>query len=174
MQHIWAPWRMDYVSGPRPQGCFLCRAPREPDEFGVLVKTEGAFVMLNAYPYNSGHVMVVPYAHVPSLVDLDAEQLAHLSVLTKAVLTAMERTLRPGGYNIGVNIGAVAGAGVPDHVHVHVVPRWEGDTNFMSVVADTRVVPEALQAAAERLGPALERVCGELGLETIAKEDVQP
>lgn len=161
---------MPYVAGERGEGCVFCNAATDERAFGALFRGEHGFVMLNAYPYNSGHTLVVPYAHVPSLVDLEPEVLCYLARLTQAVIRSMERCLRPGGFNVGVNIGRVAGAGIEEHVHIHVVPRWEGDTNFMSVLADTRVVPEALQACAERLGPVLNEVCRDMGLEK--KEEV--
>ena len=156
---------MEYVTGERKEGCVFCSAASDPQAPWVIFRGEKAFVMLNAYPYNSGHLLVVPYDHVPSIIDLDAEVLCWVARLTQAAMKSMERCLRPAGFNIGINIGKVAGAGIAEHVHVHVVPRWEGDTNFMSVVADTRVVPEALQAAAARLRPVLEQVCEEMGLE---------
>ncbi len=174
MDRIWAPWRMDYVGGPKSEGCIFCQAAQDPEAFGVLMEGEHGFVMLNAYPYNSGHALVVPYSHVPSVVGLSVEDLCGLMQLAQATMTAMERCMHPGGFNLGINVGEVAGAGIPDHVHLHVVPRWQGDTNFMSVVADTRVVPEALQACAERLAPALADACLGLGLKTKAKEDAQP
>ncbi len=162
---------MAYVGGPPSEGCVFCQAVEDPDSFGVLTRGVQGFVMLNAYPYNSGHLLVVPYSHVPSIVNLGTEELCGLMQLVQASMEAMERCLRPQGFNLGANIGSVAGAGIAEHVHLHVVPRWQGDTNFMSVVADTRVVPEALQACAERLKPVLTEVCEELGLTMTTKED---
>jgi ATP adenylyltransferase len=146
-QRLWAPWRLRYVQGERgDRGCIFCLAaePGDDDERHVVARGPGCFAMLNAFPYNSGHLMVSPDRHVASLADLaDEESLALMRLLQRAI-RAVRAAYRPDGLNIGVNEGKVAGAGFADHVHVHVVPRWEADSNFMAVTADTRVLPQSL------------------------------
>jgi ATP adenylyltransferase len=155
MKHLWSPWRMQYLRGQdkpatAPLGrptCIFCALPREDrDPENLIVRrAELAFVILNLYPYNNGHLMVVPYRHTPSLEQLDAPTLTELMVLTTQALTALRAIYNPQAFNLGANIGAAAGAGIADHVHLHVVPRWAGDTNYMSTVAETRVIPERLE-----------------------------
>ena len=143
---MWAPWRLDYIKGPKPDECVFCAKPREDDDEAsyVLHRGEACFVILNAYPYNNGHAMVAPYEHVGSLEDLDEPALLELMTLTQRLLGALREVYAPEGFNVGVNLGEAAGAGVKDHVHLHVVPRWAGDTNFMPVIGDTRVLPQSL------------------------------
>lgn len=155
---------MEYVSAPPSAECLFCWAGETADCEVLLLAGRRAVAMLNAYPYNSGHILVAPRAHVPSITHLDAEDLAYLAEMVRACLIAIERVMFPAGFNVGINIGKAAGAGIAQHVHVHVVPRWEGDTNFMSVIADTRIVPEALQACRARLQPVLAEVAAERGL----------
>jgi ATP adenylyltransferase len=146
-QRLWAPWRLRYVQGERGDpGCIFCRAAEPGDDAArhVLARGEGCFALLNAFPYNSGHLMVSPDRHVPSLAKLDDEESLALMRLLQRALGAVRAAYRPDGLNIGVNEGKVAGAGFADHVHVHVVPRWEADSNFMAVTADTRVLPQSL------------------------------
>lgn len=170
MKRLWAPWRMEYVTAEPGGGCIFCEARDDRQRAGVVFRGTRGLVMLNAYPYNSGHLLVVPYEHVPNITDLSDDDLCYLARLTKAAIKALERTMRPAGFNVGINIGGPAGAGIAEHVHIHVVPRWIGDTNFMSVVAETRVVPEALQACEERVRPALTEVAAELGIEPLQEE----
>jgi ATP adenylyltransferase len=146
-QRLWAPWRLDYIKGPKPDECIFCRAAGSDDdaESYVVARGERCFVMLNAYPYNNGHVMVSPYEHVPSIEELDEESLLELMTLTRRALGVLREAYGPDGFNLGVNQGKIAGAGVEDHVHMHVVPRWEADTNFMPVIASTRVLPQSLE-----------------------------
>ena len=155
MKRLWAPWRMEYIGGgeQRP-GCFLCRAiedPDDPDAALVVWRPDGAIVLLNKFPYNPGHAMVAPIAHVPTLEDLDDEQTVAVMRALRRTLTVLREEMSPDAFNVGANIGRVAGAGVPDHVHLHVVPRWNGDTNFMPVLDDVKVVNEALSQTAEKL-----------------------
>ena len=156
MDHLWSPWRMAYLrrqdesaapSNAPEGGCIFCDLPALNDDAGSLIVLRGetAFVILNRYPYNNGHLMVVPFAHVPSIEQLDPPTLAEVTRLTQQALSALRKTYSPAGFNLGVNIGAAAGAGIEGHVHMHVVPRWAGDTNFMSTVGSTRVIPEDLQ-----------------------------
>ncbi len=154
MDRIWAPWRLEYVeNADAPHGCFLCEFPsegRDADRY-ILSRTAHAFVILNAFPYSNGHVMVAPFAHTSDLEALPDEAVLDVWRLVKRAVRALGKAYSPDGFNIGVNMGRVAGAGLQDHVHVHVVPRWNGDTNFMAVLADTRVLPASLRATYERL-----------------------
>jgi ATP adenylyltransferase len=145
-QRLWAPWRMEYIEAPKPEECIFCAAAESDDdaEHYVVARGEHCFVMLNAYPYTSGHMMIAPYDHVDSLEQLDDETLLELMTLTRTALVVLRDAYGPEGFNIGLNQGKVAGAGVEDHVHQHVVPRWAGDTNFMPVVGDVRVLPQSL------------------------------
>jgi ATP adenylyltransferase len=143
---LWAPWRLDYIKGPKPDECIFCSKPAEGDDEGayIVARGERCFAILNAYPYNNGHLMVSPYEHVPSIEDVGDETLLELMTLTQRALAALREVYGPEGFNIGVNQGKVAGAGMEDHVHLHVVPRWGADTNFMPVIGDTRVLPQSL------------------------------
>ncbi len=148
-QALWAPWRMAYIDGsPKDEGCIFCTKPAEDrdEENLLLLRGERVFVLMNLYPYNNGHLMVAPYAHLPTIQELDSETLTELMTTTQRCLAALNEALHPHGYNMGINQGAVAGAGIADHVHYHIVPRWNGDTNFMPVLADTKVMPEYLQS----------------------------
>jgi ATP adenylyltransferase len=153
---LWAPWRIEYIRGPKPDECIFCAAAASDDDVGHHVVHRGrrALVMLNAFPYASGHLMVAPHRHVPGLEDLEADERDELGELTVRALRALRTALGPDGFNVGVNLGEVAGAGFADHVHQHVVPRWQGDTNFMPVVADTRVLPQALAATRDEVARA--------------------
>lgn len=146
MEHLWAPWRIQYILGERESGCFFCRKSQESDDAKnhVLIRDRTCFALLNTYPYNAGHLMIAPYKHTGDIDDLAESELAELMSLTRRCKQLLGRAIKPHGFNIGINIGRTAGAGVLDHVHVHVVPRWDGDTNFMPVLADTHVVPQAL------------------------------
>jgi len=138
--------------------CIFCSKPcedRDTENF-ILYRSPLAFVILNAYPYNNGHLMVVPYSHRATLSDLRDEELAELMLLTRLCVEVLDEAVRPDGYNIGVNLGMAAGAGIADHLHVHVVPRWHGDTNFMASVADVKVVPQSLPATYKSLRPVFE------------------
>jgi ATP adenylyltransferase len=157
MKQLWSPWRMAYIerrdSG---SGCLFCELQRAvPGEDSlVLHHGEQAFVVLNRYPYTNGHLMIVPRAHVPSLEDLEADVLTDVMLLAQRSLRALRRAYGAESFNVGANIGAAAGAGVADHVHLHVVPRWAGDTNFMATTAETRVIPEDLGQTFHRLDQA--------------------
>ena len=152
---LWAPWRMQFVGGPKTAGCFLCdkggAAPAADLDNLVIARGELAYVLLNAFPYNSGHVLVAPYRHIAELADLTAGEWQEVIALTIRTQAVMAACLRPDGFNFGFNLGAAAGAGVPGHLHGHLVPRWTGDTNFMPVLGDTRVVPQALADTARLL-----------------------
>ena len=154
MERLWAPWRMTYIKEePRP-GCLFCRAlndPSDPDAELVVWRPKGGLVLLNKFPYNPGHVMVAPEAHKAGLEDLDSSESAALMSTLGRTISVLRQELKPEGFNVGANIGRVAGAGIPDHVHLHVVPRWNGDTNFMPVLSEVKVVNEHLVATAEKL-----------------------
>ena len=161
---LMAPWRMNYILGPKDKGCFLCEAARLPEgdekawkKMLLLHKNRHGLVILNRYPYTGGHLMVVPYRQAPDLNGLMDEELADLLKLTRRCQNALQKVMKPDGFNIGLNLGKVAGAGVAGHLHIHVVPRWQGDTNFMPVLANTFVVPEALRELAAKLRAALTR-----------------
>jgi ATP adenylyltransferase len=155
MERLWSPWRLAYVTGTeRAQGCIFCEAG---DDL-VLVRGRLSYVILNLYPYNSGHLMVVPNRHVGSLAALNPGEQAELMRFTRLSEMALAEAYSPQGINVGINLGRPAGAGVLDHLHVHLVPRWTGDTNFMSVVGHVRVLPEELGETAKRLRPIFERL----------------
>jgi ATP adenylyltransferase len=158
MDYIWAPWRYRYVAdASKDSGCIFCDALNAGDDARVMIVLRGAknFVILNRYPYTSGHVMVVPYAHVGNLADAEAETLAEMMQIAQRIERALGDTYRPEGYNLGMNLGRAAGAGVTGHIHLHVLPRWAGDANFMTVAGETRVEPEELSVTFARLQKAL-------------------
>ncbi len=152
---LWTPWRMAYLTGDRHEGCVLCDKPRAPQSEDranlVLHRSALCYVVLNLYPYNTGHVMVVPYRHASSLDELDADTRSALMALAEMAVRVVRRAYAPAGFNLGMNIGKVAGAGIADHVHLHVVPRWDGDTNYMPVLGATKVLPETLETTYDRL-----------------------
>ena len=154
MDRLWTPWRLAYVTDATVDraGCIFCAASAHPDADGLVVhQGRRFFVILNKYPYNNGHLMVVPHRHVGLLAGLDAAELAELGALAQLCERALALAYAPHGFNMGLNLGKPAGAGVLDHLHLHVVPRWNGDTNFMSVIGETRVLPEELADTAVRL-----------------------
>jgi len=158
MDVLWAPWRMAYLSGGTGgEGCLFCAVRDAGDDAGhfVLMRTPHAFLMLNAYPYASGHLMVITTRHVSSPEDLTDEESLDVIRLTRRSLGALRTAYRPDGFNLGMNLGRAAGAGVEGHLHFHIVPRWTGDTNFMPVVGDVKVMPESLDATFRRLKPHL-------------------
>ena len=160
MERLWSPWRLAYVTGAKtPAGCVFCDAPRLPDPDNLVVCSgTTCYVVLNLFPYNNGHLMVVPYRHAASLAALEADELQELALLTQRSEMALMEAYQPNGLNIGINLGKPAGAGVVDHVHVHLVPRWTGDTNFMTVVGEVRVLPEDLTDSLKRLRPIFARL----------------
>lgn len=159
MFRLWTPWRLKYVTGAtREAACVFCDAQQRPDEDALVVwRGSACFVILNLYPYNSGHLMVVPMRHVASLGALTRDERVEVIELTRIAEAALTDCYAPHGVNVGINLGKAAGAGVLDHLHVHLVPRWHGDTNFMSVVGETRVLPEELPVTAARLRPLFAR-----------------
>src|SRR5436190_1117144 len=160
MDHLWSPWRLAYITGERSaSGCVFCSALTD-DEAAPLVLFRGptCFVILNLFPYNNGHLMVVPNRHIATLAGATEDELAELIELTRRSEIALTQAYAPHGLNMGINLGKPAGAGILDHVHMHVVPRWNGDTNFMTVVGKTRVLPEELPETAEKLRPFFEKL----------------
>ena len=162
MERIWSPWRMAYIQAAKEQGedggCIFCDLPAEGDDVRTMILARGklAFVIVNSFPYNPGHLMVAPFRHVGAFTSLEAAELADVDALVARSIRALEQEMEPHGYNLGMNLGRVAGAGIPDHVHWHLVPRWNGDTNFMPVVGQTRVLPELLEETYARLRPRFE------------------
>jgi ATP adenylyltransferase len=158
-ERLWAPWRLQYIKGEKAGECIFCSKPAlDDDEALIAHRGEKCFVMLNAFPYTSGHVMVAPYEHTADLAGLDEATALELMTLTQRSLRAIASAYGPEGFNVGANLGTVAGAGVADHVHVHVVPRWEGDTNFMSAIGEVRVLPESLEDTHRTLKEAFDRL----------------
>jgi ATP adenylyltransferase len=160
LERLWTPWRLIYVSGgAKSEGCVFCDAQRDDAASPLIVfRGESCYVILNLFPYNNGHVMVVPNRHLGSLASATADELRELFEVTRLTEIALTEAFAPQGMNMGINLGKPAGAGVLDHLHVHVVPRWNGDTNFMTVVGHTRVLPEELPVTAEKLRPIFQRL----------------
>lgn len=155
---LWAPWRIEYVTGPKDDQCIFCAGASGDQGQLVVDRGDRCFTMLNRYPYAPGHVMVAPNRHVGELEELTDEELLETMQLARRAVAALREAMSPDGFNAGLNLGKVAGAGVADHLHLHVVPRWEGDTNFMPLLADTHVIPQALEAAHAELVKALARL----------------
>jgi ATP adenylyltransferase len=160
VERLWAPWRVQYIKADEPEGCFFCTKARENDDERnhVIWRGRSAFVLLNTYPYNNGHLMVAPHEHVAELEALDPEVLAEVMGLCQDAIRVLKQEFNPQGINLGANLGAAAGAGVKDHLHLHLVPRWLGDTNFMPVMADVRVIPQSLDSAYRLLRHGFERL----------------
>jgi ATP adenylyltransferase len=155
MKTLWAPWRISYLDTPQKDSCIFCDKPKEPidKENYILYRGSLSFVMMNLYPYNSGHLMVSPYKHISSITKLEDEDLFDLMKVTQLSTQILENVFTPGGFNIGMNIGKSGGAGFADHIHIHIVPRWNGDTNFMPVLSETKVMPEHLNSTYAKLLP---------------------
>ena len=163
MERLWAPWRMRYVSGAAgrevPDGtCVLCLKWQEQDDTEnlLLLRGETCYIMMNLYPYSNGHLMILPVRHIADLAALSEAERLEMFELAQRGKEALTRTMRPDGFNLGMNLGRVAGAGIDDHLHLHLVPRWNGDTNFMPVLGETRVIPEGLSETYRKLNQALE------------------
>ena len=160
MEKLWAPWRIDYILSKKPPGCIFCDKPAENKDEENLIVFRGKyhFIIMNAYPYNNGHMMVVPYRHTASLSGWADQEQQEMMQLADLCVDLLKRTMHPDGFNLGINMGLVGGAGVADHIHLHIVPRWNGDTNFMPVLSDTRVISEGLQATYRKLKAALDEM----------------
>ncbi len=154
MKRLWAPWRMEYILTEfnKPQSCIFCEFPpkNNDEKYLIVYRSEKSFVILNKYPYNNGHAMVVPYQHTGDLTELDGETLLDIQLTIKKTIEMMKVTIIPQGFNIGMNLGRVGGAGIDEHLHYHIVPRWNGDTNFMPILGDTKIVSEGLSATWKR------------------------
>jgi ATP adenylyltransferase len=153
MEHIWAPWRIEYIEIEKPAGCILCDKPeqnRDAENY-ILYRGSRNFVIMNSYPYNPGHLMVAPYRHVASLDELTDDELREHFEMVRRSVGILREVFSPQGFNIGMNLGKVAGAGIDEHIHTHIVPRWQGDTNCMPVTSGVRVVPEALTETYRKL-----------------------
>jgi len=157
MEDLWAPWRIDYILSKKPEGCIFCIKPQENKDEENLILHRGKyhFIIMNAFPYNNGHLMVVPYSHTAILSGWSPQQQMEFMELADMGVELLKKTMRPDGFNLGINMGLVAGAGVADHIHLHIVPRWNGDTNFMPVLSDTRVISEHLKATYAKLRAVL-------------------
>ncbi|MBX5449456.1 HIT family protein [Thermogemmatispora sp.] len=166
MENLWAPWRMAYITPKDEQAksdeCIFCSKPAAQDDARnhIVYRGERCFMMLNLYPYNNGHLMIAPYRHVPSITELEAETLGDLMAQAQLALRALRKLMAPDGFNLGINEGKVAGAGFAGHVHLHIVPRWLGDTNFMPVIADVKVIPEHLDNVYRQLKETLATLTG--------------
>lgn len=157
MDHLWSPWRMKYIRRQEsPKGCIFCDAVEMKDGDENLVVTRGthAFVILNMFPYTSGHIMIVPFNHIANFEDMDQDTCGEVMFLTRQGISALEKVYHPEGYNMGANLGASAGAGIEGHIHFHLVPRWNGDTNFMTTIGGTRILPEDLSETLKHLKKA--------------------
>jgi ATP adenylyltransferase len=158
---MWTPWRLEFVTGHKDSGCFLCDKGSGPGgedaKSFVLKRGRRAFVLLNLYPYTNGHLLIAPYQHVGALEELEPAALLEMMRLAQRCVVALKKSSNPAGFNIGLNLGRAAGAGLPEHVHIHVVPRWAGDSNFMATVGDTRLIPETLDQVYARLLPHFRR-----------------
>jgi len=155
MERLWAPWRIDYIVNTKPTGCIFCvPSERENDRQSlILCRTPFSLVMLNRYPYNNGHLMIAPFRHTADMDELSEEEMLDLFSTLRRCRKVLQEIASPQGFNIGINLGKAAGAGVDEHIHIHIVPRWNGDTNFMSVIGDLRVMPENLDRTYEKLFP---------------------
>ncbi|MBI5049100.1 MAG: HIT domain-containing protein [Deltaproteobacteria bacterium] len=159
MKQIWAPWRAEYIHGRRLSRCIFCKEHSEDDKRElVLYKGDCAAVMMNKFPYTNGHLLVYPWKHTSSLEDIAEEETSELFELIKGSVSILKKEMNPGGFNIGMNLGKDAGAGIEEHLHFHIVPRWNGDTNFMPVISETRVMPEHLQFTYDKLFPYFQKL----------------
>ena len=153
MKVIWAPWRMEYILSEKEKDCIFCTKPKEKNDRDnlILYRAENIYVIMNKYPYNNGHLMVVPYFHTSSFDGLSDKVMSDLIMTTKYSVDCLKKAFNPEGFNIGINIGNVAGAGIEDHIHIHIVPRWAGDASFMTVLGEVRVIPEHILDTYEKL-----------------------
>lgn len=150
MNNIWAPWRTEYITSSKDESCILCTAPRNKDNL-ILLEGRLCFAIMNRFPYTSGHCMVAPYRHVGDIVEITPDEFPEIMAMVKTIVTAIRSALNPEGFNIGCNIGTVAGAGIADHLHMHIVPRWNGDTNFMPVLSDVHVISEHIESTLAKI-----------------------
>lgn len=161
MQQIWSPWRINYIRGSKPDACVFCTVPdiEDEDESLILFRGEHAYVMMNRYPYTNGHLLVIPYQHIAMLTDVPGDVQVEMLQQVNMCLEVLREVMQPHGFNVGLNLGATAGAGIKDHLHFHVVPRWTGDTSFMAVIDDTNIIVEGLRECFAELKPAFDFRC---------------
>ena len=152
-QTLWAPWRIEYIAGPREEGCIFCNRLAATDDRKNLILARGSksFAMMNKFPYNNGHLMVAPIRHTADFAGLTSDEVLEIFTFLKQFTEVFHRTMKPHGFNVGLNLGRTAGAGVEDHLHVHLVPRWDGDTNFMPVIGGVKVISEHVQSTYDKL-----------------------
>jgi len=164
VKRLWAPWRMSYLTAEREEGCVFCTRPKEDKSFDkddlVLYRGKYCYVIMNLYPYNNGHCMVVPYQHTGDFTDLNDDEMLELMQLAKMTINVFKKVFNPEGFNTGFNIGKAAGAGIREHIHFHVLPRWVGDTNFMPVLGETRVISEHIHDTYDKLKEAFDAEAG--------------
>lgn len=161
MERIWAPWRMEYILNEKPEGCIFCIDETSDDREKLIVhRTPLSFVMLNRYPYTNGHLLIAPRRHTADLDELGKEELLDLFESVRLARNVLQSVANPQGFNIGMNMGKAAGAGVDEHLHMHIVPRWNGDTNYMTVVADLRIMPENLATTYDRIAEGFSHLLG--------------
>lgn len=160
MERLWAPWRLEYITGDKIDGCIFCVFPKEDKDRDrrILARGKSAYVIMNTFPYSNGHLLIVPYRHVGELTDLNDEESLEVMQLVQTSLKVLSEVCGPEGFNVGVNQGTAAGAGIAEHVHMHIVPRWNGDTNYMPVLADVKVIPEALETTYDKLKPIFNKL----------------
>lgn len=159
MKNIWAPWRMQYILGEKPSHCIFCSMPKEKRDRDNLIlhRRENTYVIMNRFPYTNGHLMVLPYVHVSTLEGLTRDLLGEMLELTQYSVECINAAFRPEGFNVGINLGKVAGAGIEEHLHIHIVPRWAGDVSFMTVLDDVRVIPEHVFETYDKLYPVFNK-----------------
>jgi len=161
METMFAPWRMEYLVGDKIDGCVFCKCSVRCDDY-IVFEGKTCFVMLNRFPYVGGHLMIIPQRHLGDVLELTAEERMEMFALLDVSVRVLRETMKPHGFNVGMNLGKAAGAGIEEHVHLHVIPRWEGDTNFMSVVGNVRVIPEDLTTTTARLAPLFKKYAQEV------------
>ncbi len=159
MNQLWAPWRMEYILSEKEKECLFCVKPKEEKDRDnlILYRYKNTFVIMNKYPYNNGHIMVVPYRHVSTLEGLSDEELFELMKVTSYSIKCIKEVYNPEGFNIGINLGEAAGAGIEEHLHIHIVPRWAGDSSFMTVIGEIKVIPEHILETYDRFHPVFNR-----------------
>ena len=161
MENLWAPWRLDYITSQHDSGgCVFCKSPKNKDDKQnhIIFRGTHCYVILNKFPYNNGHVMVLPYQHISDLLDLSEEADSECQELIKKTIKAIRRVFNPQGINVGLNLGSAAGAGIAEHIHYHILPRWQGDTNFMPVIAGVKEISESLDSAYFKLRQAFKEI----------------
>jgi ATP adenylyltransferase len=156
METIFAPWRMAYLTGEKPEGCVFCECSIRCDDY-VIYEGKTCFVMMNRYPYVGGHLMIIPQRHISQLEDLSQDERKEIFALLDTSIKVLKEAMKPQGFNVGMNLGKAAGAGIDEHIHMHIIPRWEGDTIFMCVVGNVRVIPENIETTAAKLTPLFKK-----------------